>query len=100
MTRRESQQLPIVRDFRPAHDAVIRPGIEYDRLGRSDCDLNCGQDDEILLRNFSIEEAQRYFGRENVRVVAKCPSCGSYNLVAGAVQKGDDRGFITFPDRQ
>jgi len=44
-------------------------------------------DGELLLRNFSVEEAKDYFRMNSKRTVIKCFKCGCYNLLAPAKQK-------------
>lgn len=98
MVIRKSEKLAIVSAFYPDDDAVIQPrdaGVEME--GISSSDLHCGRDGELLLRNFSVKEAQNQFRMENKRVVIKCPTCGSYNLLAAAVEKQSDGSIVTFP---
>jgi hypothetical protein len=84
--------------FFPDADAVIPPKSEEAELvGASDCDLRCGEEGELLLRNFTIQEAQHYFGMKGKRVVIKCPTCGRYNLLAPAVEERPDGSFVTLP---
>jgi hypothetical protein len=98
MASRKSEKLPIVDVFYPEYDAVIQPHHpDVEREGKSACDLLCGQDGELLLRNFSIEEAQNHFRMENKRVVIECPTCGRYNLLAAAVEKRPDGSVVTLP---
>jgi len=97
MTKRKSERLPLVEAFYPDHDALIRRPVDIEGFGGSHCDLRCGEDNEIVLRNFTIEEAQNYFRREKARVIIQCPSCGSYNLLAAMVEKREDGSIITFP---
>lgn len=94
----KSEKLTVVDIFYADHDAIIRPRCpEVEMEGTSGCDLCCGQDGTLLLRNFSVEEAQEHFRMENARVVIKCPTCGSYNLLAAAVEKLPDGWAVTLP---
>ncbi|WP_207789939.1 hypothetical protein [Allosphingosinicella vermicomposti] len=98
MSRRESERLSVIDVFYPDHDTVIPPRhADSEGVGYSACDLRCGQDGELLLRNFSIQEAQHFFRMENKRVVIKCPECGGYNLLAAAVEKKSDGSIGTLP---
>ncbi len=100
VSSRRTERLKLIEIFYPHHDAPIKRTSEIESFGRSDCDLICGQDSELLLCNFSIEEAQDYFGREQVRVVIKCPSCSRYNLLAAALEKLENGGFVILPRRE
>lgn len=101
MTDRRAERLQVIGDYHPLHDAVVTArNAEVESTGRSDCDLRCGEDDELLLRNFTVEQAQDHFRMENMRVVIKCPSCSGYNLLAAAVQKLSDGSVITYPQRE
>lgn len=100
MAHRKSERLELIAVFHPDHDALIRQTSENEKFGRSDCDLYCGQDGKLVLRNFSKEEAQHYFRMERVRVVIQCPTCGSYNLLAAAVEKCKDGSVVTLPGRE
>jgi hypothetical protein len=97
---RETQRLELVDKFYPTFDALIHPTAAIEHEGRSDCDLLCGNDGQLLLRNYSIQEAQHHFGREHARVLTKCPLCGSYNLLAAALEKLQDGSFVTLPRRE
>jgi hypothetical protein len=95
---RKSEKLEVISLFFPEEDGVIPARyVEVEELGISDCDLRCGQDGKLLLRNFSVKEAQNHFRMENRRVVIKCPACGSYNLLASAVEKGPDGNWVDLP---
>jgi hypothetical protein len=101
ITPRSSERLEIVDAFYPDYDAVTRPlNPEAEAAGTSNCDLRCGKDGELLLRNFTVEEAQNQFRMENKRVVIKCPACGSYNLLAAAVEKSPQGEIVTLPHRK
>lgn len=98
MTNRRAERLQVIDDFRPVHDAAVTAqNPEVESAGKSDCDLRCGEDGELLLRNFTVEQAQDHFRMENMRVVIKCPSCSRYNLLAAAVEKMSDGSIITYP---
>ena len=98
---RKSERLTVIDAFYAEHDAVIQArDAGTEKEGLSDCDLHCGQDGELLLRNFSIEEAQNCFRMYDARVVIKCPTCGGYNLLAAAVEKQADGSTITLPGRE
>lgn len=93
---RRSERLPTV-TYNKNHDRLIRQRMDAEKHGLSDCDLLCGKDGTIVLRNFSIEEAQHHFRMINVRILIQCPTCGSHNLLAAAVQKNAEGEIITFP---
>ncbi len=97
MQVRRSERMKLIEDFYPSLDSPIRPDTEIESMGSSDCDLCCGQDGTVLLRNFTVEEAQDLFGRPLSRTVIKCPTCNLYNLVAAAVEKGEDGRIVTLP---
>lgn len=102
MTARKSERLELVDNYYPDHDALIRRTAEIESYGegKREYELLCGQDGELLVRNFSVEEAQHHFGREGVRALMQCPSCGSYNLLAAALEKLDDGSFVALPRRE
>ncbi|GEM_PF-4359772 len=98
MTNRNHECLSLVDTFYPDHDAVITAqNSEVESFGTSDSDLRCGEDGELLLRNYTVKQAQDHFRLENTRVVIKCPSCGRYNLLAAAVEKMSDGSVVTYP---
>lgn len=99
MSRRTCEKLQVV-DYAKGIDKLVRPTPEIESFGRSDSDLCCGQDGTLLLRSFSVEEAQNFFGVIGTRVVAQCQSCGSYNLLAATLEKGDDGVVVTLPRRE
>ena len=97
MAERGLERALLVANYHEGHDVLVEASTKYDIYGVSDCDLRCGQDSVIILRNFSIQEAQHFFGREGKRVLTRCPTCHSYNLLAAALQKLKDGSFITLP---
>lgn len=99
MSRRMCEKLQVV-DYAKGIDKLVRPTPEIEAFGRSDSDLCCGQDGALLMRNFSVEQAQNFFGTIGTRVVAQCPSCGSHNLLAATVEKDDDGVAVTLPRRE
>lgn len=101
MPKRESENLTIVETYRPEYDSLIQAcDPEQEARGMSGSDLRCGQDGKLLLRNFSVEEAQNCFRMEGRRAVIKCPACGSYNLLAAAVEKNSEGGWVDLPNRE
>ncbi len=100
MTDRRTENLEIIEKFYAQHDSPIKPNTEIENFGTSSCDLCCGRDGTTLLRNFTVQEAQDFFGREKFRTVTKCPTCGSYNLIAAAIEKGNDGSVVILPKRE
>jgi hypothetical protein len=95
---RKQQKLQIITKYYEEYDVKRKPSSQLDSLGKADdTDLVCGKDSTILVRNFSIEQAQHYFRQKNVRVLIQCPTCDSYNLLAAAFEIGDDGTVITLP---
>lgn len=97
MQKNQKVPLPVIDRYWPEHDAFLSPTSLTEVPGYSDTDLCCGQDGVVLLRNFSVQEAQNLFGRENVRTLLKCPTCNSYNFLAAAMQKLEDGSFVVVP---
>ena len=101
MAQIPSTRLPIVEDFEPEKDRVLSaryPTAEAE--GQSKHELLCGEDAEVLLRNFNVQQAQNYFRMEKARVVIQCPACDRYNLLAAAVEKSIDGSIVTLPWRE
>jgi len=97
---RRRQHLTLIEIFYPTLDAAITRSDEIEAMGDMDCDLCCGKDGTLLLRNFTKDKAQKLFRREKMRTVIKCGTCGSYNLLAAAVEKGKDGRIVTLPHRE
>lgn len=99
---RETMRLEIVDQYYPAYDRVLNDGTkaDYEKDNAADCDLVCGKDGEIILRNSTIEQAQHFFQRKGIRTLGECCSCGSYNLLAAAIEIGPDGRVVKLPKRE
>ncbi len=84
--RRTRERLEVI-EYRPGEDRLVYRNNDNEAEGRSHGDLLCGNCGEVVLSNWSKEEAQTHFVMHDQRVVIQCLACKAYNLLAAPSEK-------------